>query len=249
MEKTASDIESLGFNEEDVLFILDELVGHQRKTVTEIYNYLLKELNEGNTVETIAFDIEYDILIDILLNVRGFEKEDIDFILDEFVENQGKTLKETYDYLVQQLNKGYPAKNIAINIKYNALTETLQNTHGFTRGELDFIYDIYGYDQNTNKEQIIQLIQHDILRYMLNGNNKDSTILKLREVQTKCNDDILNMTNQNKTPSQIVKMLMFLRRKHAAAAAAGGGIKKKTKKTKNAKKAKRCRSKNHNKKI
>lgn len=176
----------------------------------------------------------------------GFEKEDVLFILDEFVENQGRTLTETYDYLLKELNKGNTAKNIAINIEYNALTGTLQNMYGFTRDELDFIYDIYGYDKNTNKEEIIELIQREILRDMFSGYNKDETILKLKKVQDKYKDTISNMTRQNKIPSQIVQILMLLYRKPEAAAAAGGSIKKKTKK---ANKTKRRRSKNRNKKI
>jgi hypothetical protein len=248
MEKTDSDIKSLGFNEHDVRDILDEFVRHKGRTVTETYYYLLQELKRGNTVETIVFDIEYDILIDILQNECGFEKKDILFILDDFVENQGRSLKETSDYLLEELEKGNTAENIAINIKYNALTKTLQNTYGFTRGELDFIYDIYGYDQNTNKEEIIQLIQRDILHHMLNEDNKNETILKLKKVRDKYKDTISNMTKQNSFPSQIVKILM-LNNNHAAAAAAGGGIKKKTKKANKAnkanktKKAKRRRSK------
>ena len=86
----------------------------------------------------------------------GFNEEDVIFILDEFVENQGRTITETHDYLLEELNKGNTAKNIVINIEYNVLTETLQNIHGFTPSELDFIYYIYEYDKNTNKKQIIQ---------------------------------------------------------------------------------------------
>jgi hypothetical protein len=167
----------------------------------------------------------------------GFEEPDVDFIVDEFVGHQGRTVTETYDYLLQELNKGNTIKSIVINIEYNVLRDTLQNDEfKFTPSDLDFIFNVYGYDPNTNKEQIIKLINDDIMRIMNRGLDKDETILNLEKVREKFDNDILDMIRKHKSASHIVQTLILLNLTHPAAAAAG--IKKKKNKTKKTNKRK-----------
>lgn len=185
------------------------------------------------------------------LNLIGFNDEDLAFILDIYVNDQGKDVIEAYNYLIEESQKGEPVENIVAGVELENGFETLKSQNGFTDGDVEFIYEIYGND----KMKILRAIDDDLMRFLSRGQDKDEAMLNLVRLNliekrfTPRNIDqimniyktselikdayriILERLDSGRSPSEITESILAA----PAASAAGGKRRRKTKRNKRSK--------------
>jgi hypothetical protein len=184
------------------------------------------------------------------LNLIGFNDEDLAFILDIYVNNQGKDVIEAYNYLIEESQKGEPVENIVAGVELENGLETLKSQNGFTDSDVEFIYEIYGND----KMKILRAIDDDLMRFLSRGQDKDEAMLNLVRLNliekrfTPRNIDqimniyktselikdayriILERLDSGRSPSEITESILA-----SPAASAAGGRRRRTRRNKRSK--------------
>jgi hypothetical protein len=110
------------------------------------------------------------------LNERDLSDEDANFILGVFVEDNNKSVLETYDYLINQFDTlGKTAKYVVAEVELNSVLNNLKQRHGFTDKDIEFLRDFC----DNNIFRMKEVIDEDIMRFLAREYDKNTTMIKL----------------------------------------------------------------------